>query len=133
MKALSLKQPWAELVVSGKKKIEIRKWNTHFRGEFMVHASKTPDISAMKKFGFDSLPLGMVLGKAKLVDVKNYKNDEDFLKDKWLHLASSDWGNFGFVLQDAERLKEPIKAKGSLNFWEFDAGGEQSLNKTTSL
>lgn len=122
MKALSLKQPWAELVVSGKKKIEIRKWNTHFRGEFMVHASKTPDISAMKKFGFDLLPLGVILGKAKLIDVKHYENDKEFLMDAGLHLASSDWGNFGFVLQDVERFKEPIKAKGSLNFWEFEDG-----------
>lgn len=30
MKVLSLKQPFAEFVVSGKKKIELRKWNTKF-------------------------------------------------------------------------------------------------------
>ncbi|MDD4353280.1 MAG: ASCH domain-containing protein, partial [Candidatus Nanoarchaeia archaeon] len=28
IKVLSLKQPWAELVASGKKTIELRKWNT---------------------------------------------------------------------------------------------------------
>ena len=40
MKALSLKQPFAELVVEGKKKIELRNWNTKFRGDFFIHASK---------------------------------------------------------------------------------------------
>lgn len=40
MKTLSLRQPWAELVVSGAKPIENRRWNTNFRGEFLIHASK---------------------------------------------------------------------------------------------
>ena len=53
MKTLSLKQPFAELVVSGKKTIELRKWNTKFRGKFLIHASKIPDSQAMKKFGFE--------------------------------------------------------------------------------
>ena len=73
MKALSLKQPWAELVVSGKKTIELRKWKTNFRGEFLIHASRVPDSNAMKRFGFENLPLGMIVGKAELVDVKDYK------------------------------------------------------------
>jgi hypothetical protein len=43
MKCLSLKQPFAELLVSGKKPIELRKWNTKFRGKFLIHASKQVD------------------------------------------------------------------------------------------
>ena len=42
MKCLSLKQPYAEPLVSGKKTIGLRSWNTHFRGKFLVHASKVP-------------------------------------------------------------------------------------------
>jgi ASCH domain len=37
-KCLSIRQPYAELVVSGRKTIELRKWITRFRGEFLVHA-----------------------------------------------------------------------------------------------
>ena len=40
MKCLSICQPFAELIVQGKKTIELRKWNTKFRGEFLVHAAK---------------------------------------------------------------------------------------------
>ena len=43
MKCLSLKQPFADLLVSGKKTIELRKWNTKFRGKFLIHASKNLD------------------------------------------------------------------------------------------
>lgn len=118
MKALSLKQPFAELVVSGKKTIEIRKWNTKFRGEFLIHASQNSDKEAMKRQGFENLPSGMIVGKAKLVDVKKYLNDEDFKKDQKKHLASSDYGSCGFILENAKRIKE-IPAKGKLGFWEF--------------
>jgi len=119
MKVLSLKQPWAELILQGKKKIELRKWNTKFRGEFLIHASKIPDSDAMNKFGFDKLPCGFVVGKVELVKVKKYKNNEEFEKDKNLHLATKSWGNFGFTLKNAQRIK-PISAKGNLGFWEFE-------------
>ena len=119
MKALSLKQPWAELILQGRKKIEVRKWNTKFKGEFLIHTSKIFDKKAMKKFGFIDLPCGFIVGKAKLINVKNYgSNKSKFNEDKNLHLATTDFGKFGFVLSDVRRIK-PIPAKGKLNFWEF--------------
>ncbi len=120
MKALTLKQPFAELVVSGRKKIELRKWNTKFRGQFLIHASKTNDADSMKKFGFNKLPIGCIVGKAILKEVKFYSSKEDFSKDQNLHLASADFGNYGFILENAERINE-IPYKGKLNFWEFIA------------
>jgi len=119
MKALSLKQPFAELILQGKKKIELRKWNTHFRGKFLIHASKVPDEKAMGEFGFDELPTGCIVGEANLVDVKEYLNEEEHKKDRSLHLASSVWGKYGFVLADVKRFPKPIPANGSLNFWEY--------------
>ena len=51
MKALSLVEPWGSLIVFGHKTTELRKWNTNFRGEFLVHASRAdPDPLACKKF-----------------------------------------------------------------------------------
>jgi len=119
MKVLSLKQPFAELVVSGKKTIELRNWNTKFRGKFLIHASKTPDSKAMKKFGFNNLPTGAIIGEAELENVKKYKNNLDHKKDRNKHLADSSWGKYGFVLKDAKRI-EPIRAKGKLGFWDFN-------------
>ena len=126
MKALSLKQPFAELILQGKKVIELRKWNTRFRGEFLIHASKVSDVDAMKRFGFSELPAGKIVGKAFLKDVKKYESEEDFLKDNDKHLASRGWGNYGFVLSDVARVEE-ISCKGKLNFWDFD--GEVKLKR----
>jgi len=119
MKALSLKQPFAELILQGKKKIELRKWNTNFRGEFLIHASKVPDKKAMEKFRFKELPTGQILGKATLVDVKKYENPEEFNLDKDKHLASEDYGQYGFLLTDIKRTN-PINCNGKLGFWNYE-------------
>lgn len=119
MKALSLKQPFAELILQGKKKIELRKWNTCFRGEFFIHASKNPDKESMKRFGFTNLPLGFIVGKANLVSVKKYENKDEHDKDKNLHLASDEWGNYGFVLENPVKMT-PIQCNGQLNFFEVN-------------
>ena len=119
MKALSIKQPYVELILQGRKKIELRKWNTKFRGEFIIHASKVPDVKAMKRFGFKDLPFGCVVGKVTLVDIKKYNSDEDQIKDKELHLADTSWGTHGFILENPIRFEESLPWKGNLNFWEF--------------
>ena len=118
MKALSLKQPWAELILQGKKKIDIRKWNTKFRGKFLIHSSKIPDKVAMKKFGFSNLPCGFIVGEAELTNVKKYIDKKDFEKEKNLHLAGEEFGGYGFILKNIKRIKS-ILAKGQLGFWEF--------------
>ena len=118
MKALTLKQPWAELILKRKKKIELRRWNTHFRGEFLIHSSKIPDKKNMKKYGFNKLPNGFIVGRANLFDVKKYENNKEFNKDKNKHLATKKWGKYGFMLKNIKRIK-PIPAKGQLNFWNF--------------
>ena len=119
MKVLSLKQPYAELILQGRKKIELRKWNTKFRGEFLIHASKEVDAEAMSHFGFSELPVGKIIGKAFLKDVKKYNSLEEFEKDSDLHLASVDWGMYGFLLENVSRVEE-IPCNGKLGFWDFN-------------
>jgi len=122
MKAISIKQPWAELIVSGRKTLEIRKWKTNFRGEFFIHASKIPNKDAMRRFGFVSLPTGCIVGKSKIIGVKEYNSLEEFNKDENKHLAKGyEWNGklYGFIVEDVERIKE-IPLKGQLNFFDVD-------------
>jgi len=118
MKALSLKQPWAELVLQGKKTIELRRWNTNFRGEFLIHSSGNIDEEKMREFNFKDLPRQAIIGKVTLIDVKQYKDEQEFLKDKDKHLAETmEWGEYGFILENPKRLI-PRKQKGQLGFFE---------------
>ncbi|MFH1802771.1 MAG: ASCH domain-containing protein [archaeon] len=118
MKVLSLKQPFAELILQGRKTMDLRKWNTLFRGEFLIHASKVSDSVSMRKFGFTDLPTGRIVGQACLRNVVKYVSDEDLGRDKSRHLASSDWGRYGFVLSDVQRVEE-VEVNGALRFWEY--------------
>ncbi len=114
MKTLSLRQPYAEYIVNGKKTVEIRNWNTKFRGEFLIHAAKKAFPEGEK------LDRGKIVGKAKLVDVKKYESIEEFRKDFDKHLASDEWFRcpcYGFILEDAKRI-ESKECKGKLNFFE---------------
>ncbi|MBS3065811.1 hypothetical protein J4229_02070 [Candidatus Pacearchaeota archaeon] len=66
----------------------------------------------MKNFGFANLPLGQIVGKAILKDVKKYNSDEEHQADKDLHLAS---GRYGFIIENVQRIKL-IECNGKLNF-----------------
>lgn len=116
MKALSLKQPWAELIVLGKKIIETRKWKTNFRGEFYIHASKTFNKGDCEEFGIKNPVTGALIGKAELVDVKEYKNEKEFKNDYNKHFAKT-FVRYGYLLRNIKRIK-PIPYKGKLNFFE---------------
>lgn len=90
MKCLSLKQPYAHLLASGKKTVELRKWNTKFRGQFLIHASLSIDHAACKRLDINQEPLtkGGIIGKAHLYDVHHYGTKSEFQSDKKKHFAS---------------------------------------------
>jgi hypothetical protein len=125
MKCLSSKHPYAELLVSGKKTIELRKWNTNFRGIFLIHTSRNIDKEKCKSLGIDytKLSTGMIIGKAILYDVKKYDNKDQFLKDKNRHHADANLFEtciYGFKIKNAQRLRHPISFSGKLRFFKVD-------------
>ena len=126
-KCLSLKQPYAELLVSGKKTIEVRKWNTKFRGQFLVHASKNIDKEACKRLKIDQTKLvtGAIIGKANLYDVISYGSKNSFLNDKNKHFASSNYNKpkYGFLINQAKRFDIPIPIHGKLGFFNVELNG----------
>lgn len=123
MKCLSLKPPYAELLVSGKKTIELRKWNTKFRGDFLIHASKTIDKDSyyIKQIRPDKLVTGAIIGKAYLYDVKKYNDKKSFLEDKNKHLSENEYDfAYGFLIKNPIKFEKPILFSGKLGFFEVD-------------
>jgi hypothetical protein len=45
MKIISIRQPWAPLIVSGIKDVENRTWRTNYRVLVLIHASLRSDVS----------------------------------------------------------------------------------------
>ena len=124
MKCLSVCQPFADLIIQGKKTIELRKWNTKFRGEFLVHAPQKIRLDDCRRLKIkDSLTTGAIIGKAELVSVKKYENESELKLDSKKHLALNNKSDskYGFILQNPKQLKVQIPSKGKLNFFEIEA------------
>lgn len=126
MKALSIRQPWAWLIVNGLKSLENRTWATNFRGAFLVHASHQPDMN-QKEYSelrqavhddFDvwmpeniaDLPCGGIVGQAEIVDCVSEVSEE-------IDLIWHEEGCFAFLLDNPKPLPfQPMH--GKLNFFE---------------
>ncbi len=131
MKCLSLKQPYAYLLASGKKTIEIRKWNTNHRGEFLIHSSKNTNEEACSvlRIDKDQLVKGAIIGKGFLYDVKIYATFGEFAREKDKHfsieknsnnLYSSNFKRYGFLVKDASIFSNPIPYIGKLGMFEVE-------------
>ena len=123
MKCLSVSQPFADLIISGKKIIELRKWNTNFRGEFLIHAPIKIRIEDCKRLKINKkLVTGAIIGKAELYEVKKYNSVKEIKADQKFHLASKNFRGktFGFMLKNVKSIRIPISCKGKLGFFEID-------------
>jgi hypothetical protein len=112
--ALSLKQPWAALVVHGLKTIEIRRWTTRRRGRILIHAARIPDD---RDYGWSLVPPeaketaelgGGIIGAVELTECISYRSAEQFAADQQQHLNAPDWFRppcmYGFRLRHPETL-----------------------------
>ena len=124
MKCISLKQPYAEMLAIGKKLIECRKCYTKFRGDFLIHASKTIDLKACEYYDINGndIARGSIIGKAKLYDVKKYLNYKEYFLDKDKHFSLNPYNKIicGFIINDAIKFKLSIPNKGKLGFFEVN-------------
>ena len=121
MKCLSVSQPFADLIISGKKIIELRNWNTKFRGEFLVHAPIKIRKEDCKRLKINKkLVTGAIIGKAELYEVKKYGSIKEIKADQKFHLASKKFHDrtFGLMLKNAKLFRIPIPWKGQLGFFE---------------
>ncbi|MBL0348663.1 hypothetical protein [Candidatus Villigracilis affinis] len=69
--ALSVRQPFAEQIISGKRKLNIDKV-TNIRGRVYIYASKTPKLEAYEKMKIrpGTFPVGVLIGTVEIVDCK---------------------------------------------------------------
>src|SRR5258708_4725138 len=105
-RVLSIKQPWAWAIASGRKKVENRSWSTPYRGTVYIHASRTLNRQAVdwlrREFRLKTptdLTCGAVVAVAEIADVVTGRRAKRF--GKWFE------GPFGFVLKNVRPLRAP--------------------------
>ncbi|MDB5885006.1 MAG: hypothetical protein JWR74_1177 [Polaromonas sp.] len=125
MKALTICQPYAALIVRGHKWVENRTWPTAYRGQLIIHAGKSREwLSGDEDQAYrdDPLEFGAVVGEARLADVLHMghiqRGDYD-AKYPWLKAHAHTEGPWCWVLQDIVRYAQPVPYKGAQGLWNF--------------
>lgn len=133
--ALTIKQPWAQLIMRAGKDIENRDWSTRIRGRVAIHASARmtkSDLADACHFMHAWMPkfseriftaeaatyaTGAILGTVEIVDC--------------VTTSDSPWfcGRYGFVLRDPIVLPNPIPFKGALGFWAVPESVAKSIKR----
>lgn len=119
MKTLSIRQPWASLIISGHKPIENRTWKTSYRGPLLIHATRwktQAEFEAIARFCTrlgvevppqEGLEHGGIIGTVDLTDIAQS--------------SGNPWGIYGqyhWILENPKPLAF-IPAKGKLGLWDF--------------
>ena len=104
IKAISVKQPWANLIASGEKTIETRTWATDYRGELLIVSSKTPPIH----------PAGFGLAIVKLVDCRPMVRRDEMAACCEIYESAFSW-----VLREIRRIR-PFPVRGQLGLYDVE-------------
>ena len=136
MKTLSVRQPWASLLVSGLKDIENRTWAPNYKGRILIHASSTKvpknfadctifninnEIENEQMFGnfpeYEDLECSAIIGYVTV------NGDSDDSTSVWAEPVEHQWH-----IEDAYIFDEPIRGiKGKLNLFETPEIDENNL------
>jgi hypothetical protein len=118
MKCISIRQPWAWLIIHAGKDIENRDWVCGYRGPLLIHASKSRNKSDIEQATYfaglqgatipsDALEFGGIIGKVEMVDCVTASDSPWF------------FGRYGFVLRDPVALPF-FEMRGQLSLFEVD-------------
>ncbi len=143
MKALSLWQPWASLVVGGVKRWETRSWKLSgpIPLQIAIHASANfpreiagvglgePFRTELGRLALDphSLPTGAILGVVTVAACLPTPEVRDLLPPEQLALGDFGPGRWAWRLTGAIALERPIRAKGALGLWDLGWDVEKAV------
>jgi hypothetical protein len=109
VRAISVKQPWAGLIASGRKTIETRTWATSHRGDILI-------VSCAKPEGADS---GIALCVARIVDCRPMTRDDERAACVGLYPGAWAW-----ILENVRPIRRfPVKGRMGLYDVEFRPQG----------
>ena len=122
MKALSVRQPYADLILTKRKEIELRSWRCEYRGYMLLHASKSPDRAECDRLGLwpQDDHYGALLCELMLADIIPIRSEARW--DKWRkwHLDPGPFPGpcFAWFVEPRTVFARPIPWRGRLGLFE---------------
>ncbi len=123
MKTLTIKEPWASLIINGYKKYEFRSWKTSYRGKILIHSSINSDKCALSNFKKLNLTYtnGHIIGEATIKDclpiTKELNNK--LIKENKLVYGNNKRNGYAWELTNIKKYSKKISAKGHLSLWDY--------------
>ena len=132
MKALTICQPYAHLIVRGEKLVENREWPTAYRGPLLIHAGKSRNwMDEHEEYEWravgDPIVFGAIVGTAMLTDclqIGHIKRGDYDAKYPWLRGHAHTNGTWCWVLTEVCRLKYPAIWRGAQGLWNCEITAE---------
>ena len=125
MKVLTVREPWASLIVNGYKKYEFRSWKTNYRGKILIHTSSLMDKDMLDRFCDYNLDYvtGAIIGEAEIVDcilVDKEFNDELRGINPVVYGKSNHVETYAWKLDNVKKYDKIIYTKGKLGLWNYE-------------
>ena len=125
MKVLTIKEPFATLIMEGYKKYEFRSWKTKYRGKILIHAGMSIEKDMLERFKEYNLSYskGVIIGEAEIVDcilVDDEFNEELKKINKTVYGKSNHVETYAWKLENVIKYDEPIYIKGQLGLWNYN-------------
>ncbi len=126
--ALSIQQPWAELILRGLKSIELRTWTTDYRGKLWIHTGQKANPDLDRQFQLSGLFRGGYVGVATLEHIHPLDSDK-WARWQRQHLDEGAYqqGFHGWILSNPIRFEDPVSAPGQLGLFAPPPDVEQRL------
>ncbi len=121
MKTLSIRQPWASLIVHGIKPVENREWKrlpTWEPSWLAIHSSQKPEGRAdqflANEHDIEDCVCGAIIGAGRCTAIVRRKDvPKTIRKNEFYNPDATVW----LLFDDAIKI-EPVFAKGRLGFWD---------------
>lgn len=111
--AISIRQPWAELILRGQKSIEMRRWTDPYRGDLYLHTGLMADGYRHIEYGMPDVFRGGYVGMIKLVAIRPFTPETwDKWRDRHLDEGAFQPGWYAWILHSPRRLARPVPAAG---------------------
>lgn len=125
MKVLTIKNPWATLIVNNYKEYEFRSWKTKYRGKILIHSSQNLEKNMLDRFKDYNLNYinGAIIGEAILTDcilVDEKFNAELRKLNPVVYGRSNHAENYAWKLENIKMYDNPIYIKGKLGLWNYE-------------
>lgn len=129
MKTLTIKEPWATLIIEGYKSYEFRSWKTNYRGKILIHAGLSLEKDSKKRFEDYNLTyqMGNIIGEAELVDcikVDDKLQDELSNINPLVYAKTSHKGEYAWKLENIKKYDKKIRVKGKLGLWNYEVDND---------